>query len=117
MKSKEKIKMYLEGQLHRANAFWSFNKDSCHNLPDRDLIKFVLIHLDLDDINKLFEIFPKKQIKQVWLEELVPQGNFLISMNLCFALIYFDIQRPSQYLKAMETRHFNKILRYEQSTG
>lgn len=109
MKSKKGIKSELERKLHKANAFWSYDKSSCHNLSDRDLIRYVLIHLDLDDINLLFDIYPKKLVKQVWLEELVPQGDYLISMNLCFALLYFDIKKPLQYLKSMETRHFNKI--------
>jgi hypothetical protein len=98
--------------LHQEHAFWSFDKDSCKNIADRDLIKHVLINLDLDDISLLFEVYPKKRIKQVWLEELVPQGDFLKSMNICFALIYFDIKKPLQYLKTMETRHFNKIANY-----
>ncbi len=109
MKSKQDIKLHLEEKLHKANAFWSYEKDSCRNLSDKDLIKYVLIHLDLDDIHLLFDIYPKKQVKMVWLDELVPQGDYLISMNLCFALLYFDIKKPLQYLKSMETRHFNKI--------
>ncbi|HML65302.1 MAG TPA: hypothetical protein PKC55_10770 [Dysgonomonas sp.] len=109
MKSKNDIKQFLERKLHAANAFWSYEKNSCRNLSDRDLIKHVLIHLDLDDIQLLFDIYPKRQIKRVWLDELVPQGDYLISMNLCFALLYFDIKKPLQYLKSMETRHFNKI--------
>lgn len=112
MKNKARIKSYLEEKLHQDHAFWSFDKTSCKDLPDRELIKYVLINLDLDDINRLFDIYPKKQIKQIWLEELVPQGDFLKSMNLCFALIYFDVKKPMQYLKSMETRHFNKIANY-----
>ncbi len=109
MKSKDDIKLYLEKKLHEANAFFFFVKSSCRNLPDKDLIKYVLIHLDLDDIRLLFDIYSKRQIKRVWLDELVPQGDYLISMNLCFAMLYFDIKKPLQYLKSMETRHFNKI--------
>ncbi len=110
MTSKNEIKLYLEQTLHKAHAFWSYEKTSCLNLSDHDLIKFVLIYLDLDDIQFLFKIYSKKQIKRVWLDELVPQGDYLISMNLCFAVLYFDIKRPLQYLKSMETRHFNKFI-------
>lgn len=109
MKTKEEIKLYLEQKLHLANAFWSYDKDTCNNLDDKNLIKYVLIYLDLEDINLLFDIYSKKEIKKVWLNELIPQGDYLISMNLCFALLYFDIKKPLQYLRAMETRHFNKI--------
>ena len=106
---KKDIKAYLEQRLHKEVAFWSYDKASCHDLPDEQLIKYVLIHLDLDDINYLFQIYPKTKIKRVWLDELVPQGDYLLSMNLCFAFLYFDIKKPLQYLKSMETRHFNKL--------
>lgn len=109
MKTEHNIKPYLEQKLHKANAFWSFEKKSCHDLSDNDLIKYVMTYLDLEDIKLLFNIYTKKQIKQVWLNELVPQGDYLISMNLCFALLFFDIKRPLQYLKSMETLHFRKI--------
>ncbi|MCC8094777.1 MAG: hypothetical protein LIP05_05115 [Tannerellaceae bacterium] len=112
MKSAKEIKSYLEKRLLAENAFWSYEKDSCRNLSDRNLIKYVLIHLDIEDINLLFQIYPKSKIKKIWLEELVPQGDYLINMNLCFAVIYFNIKNPKQYLKSMETRHFNKIAQY-----
>ena len=103
------IQNYLEKELHRAHAFWPFEKNACHHLPDRDLIRYVLIHLDLKDINYLFQIYSKQEIKKIWLEEVVPQGDFLRSMNLCLALVYFNVKKPVQYLKSMETRHFKKI--------
>ncbi|MDR3266336.1 MAG: hypothetical protein LBT24_02065 [Tannerella sp.] len=110
MRSKEEIKAYLEQKLLDCHAFWSFYKDSCRDLSDRNLIKYVLIHLDLDDIQYLFQMYSKKEIKKVWLEELVPQGDYLNAMNLCFALIYFDIKHPRNYLKSMQTRHINKLI-------
>ncbi|GHT13184.1 hypothetical protein FACS189426_17710 [Bacteroidia bacterium] len=105
---KEKIKSELLKKLHENHAFWSYDKSSCQIISDRNLIKFVLIHLDLDDIDLLFKIFPKQKIKRVWLEELVTQGDYLKNMNLCFANLYFDVKRPVQYLKAMETYQINK---------
>lgn len=109
MKSESEIKRYLEQKLHNVNAFWSYEKELCHDLSDSDLIKYSMTYLDLNDIQLLFKIYPKKKIKQIWLDELVPQGDYLISMNLCFALLFFDIKKPLQYLKSMETRHFKKI--------
>ncbi|MCC8142840.1 MAG: hypothetical protein LUD02_12390 [Tannerellaceae bacterium] len=112
MKSAKERKVYLEKRLLEENAFWSYEKDSCRNLDDRNLIKYVLIHLDIEDINLLFRIYPKSKIKKIWLEELVPQGDYLINMNLCFAVLYFNIKKPKQYLKSLETRHFNKLAHY-----
>jgi hypothetical protein len=102
--SKGDIKQYLEKRLVEENSFWSFEKLSCQNLSDWNLIKYVLLRLDLDDIKYLFQLYPKKKIKQVWLQELVPQGDFLLAMNICFALLYFNARKPRQYVKSMETR-------------
>ena len=108
LQSKDDIKLYLEKRLIEENSFWSFDKLSCQNLSDWNLIKQVLIRLDLDDIKYLFQLYPKKKIKQVWLQELVPQGDFLSAMNICFALLYFDAKKPRQYVKTMETRILKK---------
>jgi hypothetical protein len=108
MQSNDEIKKYLEKRLIEEKSFWSFEKLSCQNLSDWNLIKYVLIRLDLDDIKYLFQLYPKRKIKEVWLEELVPQGDYLLSMNICFALIYFGAKRPRQYVKSMETRILNK---------
>jgi len=104
LQSKDDIKQYLEKRLIEEKSFWSFEKLSCHNLSDWNLIKYVLIRLDLDDINYLFHLYSKEKIKQVWLQELVPQGDFLLSMNICFALLYFNARKPHQYVKTMEKR-------------
>ena len=85
------IKTYLLNRLLQEHALWSYDKDSVADISDWNLIKFVLIHLDLADINWLFEIYSKRQIKKVWLKELVRQGDFLRNMNLAFALLYFGL--------------------------
>jgi hypothetical protein len=107
------IKQYLENKLIENHLFWSFQKNSVKDLSNWNLIKYVLLYLDIDDINFLFQLYPKKKIKQVWMEELIPQGDYLISMNLCFALLYFDAKKPRQYVKMLATRHFNKMLKNE----
>jgi hypothetical protein len=106
--NREGIKSYLMRQLWKERAFWSFDKASCRDLSDRNLIKYVLIHLDLKDTDRLFDLYPKRLIKRVWRDELVPQGDYLLSMNLCYALLYFDAKRPAQYLKSLTTRHINQ---------
>jgi hypothetical protein len=108
MKSKNDIKQYLEKKLMEENSFWSFEKTSYLNLSDWNLIKYVLLRLDLDDIKQLFKLYTKKEIKQVWLQELVPQGNFLSAMNNCFALLFSDTQNPRRYVKTMETKILKK---------
>ena len=109
MQSKEDIKAYLLDRLFKENAFWSYDKESCKNISDFSLVKYSLRHLDLDDIDLLFKIYPKQYIKRIWLDELVPQGDYLLNMNICFAVIYFNIKHPLTYLKRMETFKLNRI--------
>ncbi|MCL1943113.1 MAG: hypothetical protein FWF54_06155 [Candidatus Azobacteroides sp.] len=115
MQSQKEIKQYLESQLRKNHVFWSFQKDSVNDLSDWNLIKYVLLHLDIPDINYLFRLYSKKKIKQVWMEELISQGDYLLSMNLCFALLYFGAKKPRQYVKMLSTRRLNKMLKNERS--
>lgn len=96
-------------KLRAENCFWSYSEDSIKNIPNDILIEKTLVYLDLPEIDALFRIFPFKQIKKVWLEQMVPQGEYLFTLNRFLAWYYFRIKRPDQYLKAMTTRHYNKI--------
>lgn len=107
MKEEQNIKTHLIARLLEEHAFWSYDKSSIEHISDDNLIRYVLIYLDLPDINLLFNIFSKKRIKRVWLDELVPQGDYLRNMNICLALLYFDIKQPLTYLKRMETYQLN----------
>ena len=108
---KPDIKQYLIERLKAENAFWSFDKGNLHSISDWNLIKYSLIHLDLDDIKHLFSIFSKKLIKEVWVAELIPQGDYLKNMNLCFALLFFGAKQPRIYVKSLETRQLNKLFK------
>lgn len=99
----------LQKKLKAENCFWSYSEDSVKDIPNDILIEKTLVHLDLPEINTLFQIFPYRQIKKVWLEQMVPQGEYLFTLNRFLAWYYFHIKRPDQYLKAMETRHLNKM--------
>ena len=71
------------------------------------LIEKTLLHLDLDEINQLFLIYPFKKIKQVWLDYLIPQEEYLYTLNRFFAWYYFKAKKPDAYIKSMATRHLN----------
>ena len=45
------------------------------------LIEKTLLHLDLEEINQLFLVYPFKKIKQVWLDYLIPQEEYLYTLN------------------------------------
>lgn len=96
-------------KLKAENCFWSYAGGSIDNISDDMLIEKTLVYLDLSDINMLFKLFPYSKIKRVWLDELVPQGEYLYTLNRFLAWYYFDIKHPDQYLKSMMTRHLNKL--------
>ena len=106
---KNDIRSMLTKELKKENCFWSFDNASVNNVPDDILIEKTLRHLDLPEINALFEIFPFSKVKRVWLERLVPQEDYLYTLNRFLAWYYFKAKRPDSYLKAMATRHFNKL--------
>lgn len=97
-------------KLKAENCFWSYSESSIKDIPDDILIEKTLVYLDLPEIDAIFKIFSFKQIKRVWLEQMVPQGEYLFTLNRFLAWYYFHIKRPDQYLKAMTTRHINKML-------
>ncbi len=107
--SSDAIKQELLAKLKQEHCFWSYNEDSIKDIPDDMLIEKTLLHLDLDEINQLFLIYPFKKIKQVWLDCLIPQEEYLYTLNRFFAWYYFKAKKPDAYIKSMATRHFNKM--------
>lgn len=105
---KENVKQELLAKLKQEHCFWSFSESSIQEVSDEILIEQTLLHLDLEEINQLFLIYPYKKVKQVWLDYLIPQAEYLYTLNRFFAWFYFKAKRPDAYIKAMATRHFNK---------
>jgi len=103
------IKSELVDKLKQENCFWSFNNDLIE-ISDEILIEKTLLHLDLPEIDKLFKIYPLKKIKQVWLDYLVPQGEYIYNLNRFIAWYYFNSKSPDSYIKAMATRYYNKLI-------
>lgn len=95
--------------MKQSRCFWSYDTASVKDITDDFLIEQVMVHLDIDDIDKLFLIFPFKKIKQCWIERLIPQREYIYPMNVFFACYYFGIKRPNAYVKAMATRQLNKF--------
>ena len=98
------------GKLKQEHCFWSYNESSVNEVSDEILIEKTLLHLDLEEINQLFQIFSFKKIKQVWLNYLIPQEEYLYTLNRFLAWYYFKVKKPDAYIKSMATRHLNKML-------
>jgi len=101
MKSQELLILKLVSK----NRFWTFDLSKGAVISDDILIEKTLIYLDIDDINLLFELYPYKKIKQVWLERIAIQGAFFAQLNKLLAWMYFGIKNPEKYLKRIENKH------------
>ncbi|WP_289823904.1 hypothetical protein [uncultured Duncaniella sp.] len=114
IKNKDKInriKGVLLEQLKEENAFWSYSAESVSldNVHDDQLIALTMRYLDLDEIRLLFNIFSFKRIKEAWKKLLVPEGEYLYTLNRFFAWYYFKAKNPDAYLKSIQTRHINRM--------
>lgn len=109
MISNDAVKQKLLAKLKQEHCFWSYNENSIKDISDDMLIEKTLLHLDLGEIDQLFQIYSFKKVKQVWLTCLVPQEEYLYTLNRFFAWYYFKAKRPDTYIKSMATRHFNKL--------
>ncbi len=105
------IKKKLFKLLAEEHAFWSYDPNSINynSISDDQLIALTMRHLDLDEIKMLFDIYPKSKIKSAWSRLLVPEGDYLYTLNRFFAWYYFGSKKPDSYLKSLETRHFNQL--------
>lgn len=108
---KQSIRNHLCVQLVAKNAFWSFDVKSFEEIPDEELIEKCFTVLDMDDIDLMFEIFPRKRILQVWRERMAIQGEYMQMLNIMIAMYYFGIKEPEKYLARVERQHFNNILK------
>ena len=106
------IKSELFDKLKEEHAFWSYAPDSVSvdRLSDEQLIALTMRYLDLQEIRQLFSIFPTRKIKSAWINLLVPEGDFLYTLNRFFAWYYFKAKRPDSYLKSLQTRRLNATL-------
>lgn len=108
--STREVKPYLIKRLKQEHCLWSYNNASIKDIPNDVLIELVMLHLDIDDIDKLFQIYSYRELKKAWLENIVAQGDIHYQLNVFFAWYYFHIKRPQSYVKSMSTRLLNKRL-------
>ena len=104
------IKLVLIDKLKQEHCLWSYENDSIQDIPDDVLVELVMLYLDIDEINLLFQLFDYKKVKQAWIENVVAQGERYYNLNYFFAWYYFHAKQPRRYVKAMATRQLNKRL-------
>lgn len=109
MKFDPAIKQHLLWKLKHEHCLWSYNTESIQDIPDDIVIEKTLIHLDLPEIDLLFKLYSFQRIKKVWVDSIIPQQEYLYTLNRFLAWYYFKIKRPDSYIKAMGTRYFQKM--------
>lgn len=110
-KRKQSIRNLLCEKLIAKNAFWSYEVKSYDSIPDEEIIEKCFTILDMDDIDLMFEIFPRKRIFQVWREKMAIQGEYMQMLNIMIAMYYFGIKEPEKYLARIEKQHINNLLK------
>jgi len=100
----------LEKKLIEEKAFWSYDKSSIDKIPDNEFIEKVLLHLDIEDVQSLFLIFPKKEIKKVWQEIVLPREPLYHNLNRLYAFLFFNIENPDRYIRYYKNKHIKSIV-------
>lgn len=108
------LRKHLYEQLIAKNAFWSYKAQAMERIPDKVFIEKCLMTLDEEDIELLFELFPRKRIQRVWRERMAVQGDHMLEINTIIASKYFGIKEPKKYLARAEQLQNNKLLKYIQ---
>ena len=111
MESVNRNKVFLFRRLQKENAFWSYDpvSVSLKNIDDDMLIEKVMLHLDINDINRLFVLYPKTKIKKVWRNRLCPLEPYYNKLNRLYAYMYFDIRNPDRYIKYQCRKHKKEL--------
>ena len=110
MEQKVDIKKVLIERLKQEHCLWSYENDSIQDIPNDVLVELVMLYLDIEDIDMLFQLLGYKAVKQAWIENVVAQGERYYDLNYFFAWYYFHAKQPRRYVKAMATRQLNKRL-------
>ena len=105
------IKSGLLAKLKEEHAYWSYAPESVRpdTISDDQLIADTMRYLDLNEIKELFSIFSYRKIKSAWQRLLVPEGDYLYTLNRFFAWYYFKAKRPDAYIKSLQKRHLNAL--------
>ena len=90
-------KMEILKKIKIAGGLWSY-RGIPENLDDDSIIEAALVHMDLEDMPMLLEIWSKSHLKQVWKERLVSQGSRMNVLNYILAVKFFGVHHPDNYL-------------------
>ena len=104
------LRKKLQKKLIEENAFWSYDKSSIEIIPDNEFIEKVLLHLDIEDVQALFSLFPKKKIQKIWQDEVLSLEPLYPNLNRLYAFLLFDIKHPDKYISYHKNKHIKSII-------
>ena len=90
-------KMSIVKKIKAAGGLWSYQGIPEH-LDDDSIIEASLMHLELEDMPMLFDIWSKSHLKRIWKERMVSQGKRLNILNYILAVKIFKIKNPDKYI-------------------
>ncbi len=93
----QKKKLNILKKIKAAGGLWSYQGIPEH-LDDDSVIEAGLVHLELEEMPLLFQIWSRAHIKKVWKERLVSQGRRMNILNYILAVKVFEINNPDSYL-------------------
>ncbi|MFN0213204.1 MAG: hypothetical protein ACKVT2_03035 [Saprospiraceae bacterium] len=108
MNSQDFKKKSLLEALAAKGLLWSYQPAQTKHLADSIIIEHTLAFGDVPELQILFSIFPREEIKQVWIECLLPDERYRKS-NRYLGLFFFEIQEIDQFLN----QHANDYSRME----
>jgi len=106
----KQLRNKLKKKLIKENAFWSYDKSSIVIIPDDVLIEKVLLHLDIEDVQALFYLFPKNEIKKVWQDVVLPRDPLYRNINKLYAFMFFNIEHPDRYIRYYKNKYIKSIV-------
>lgn len=106
--NKNEFKTKFINKLIDKNIFYSYKINKPDDLSDNLVIEYCLLYSDVDDIITLFQIFPKRKIKEIWKKQIVPDKRYW-KLNIYLAKFFFNIKYVNSFLKSNAFNNF----RYE----
>ena len=106
----EQIHNDLIKKLHKEHAFWSYDKSEIKQIPDDVLIANVLLHLDIEDIKSLFQLYPKRRIQKVWKDKMLSQEPMYHGLNRLYSFLFFNIKNPDRYIRDFKNKRYKTLI-------
>ena len=106
----DQLRKGLEKKLYEEKVFWSYDKSGIDIIPDDVFIEKVLLHLDIEDVQILFMLFPKKKIQKVWQKEILVQEPLYHGLNRLYSFLFFNIKHPDRYIRYYKNKRLKSVI-------